>query len=430
MIDKVWKSINEFNMLKDVETLILGVSGGIDSISLLHFFVKNTDLDIKVAHVNHNLRGNESLRDENFVREICELWNVEFILGSFDVSGFSKQKKKGIEESAREIRYKFFNELSSKYNSKIATAHNLSDNLETIIFNLTRGSGLSGLCGIPPVRDNIIRPLIYVTRSEIESYASKNNLRYVTDSSNLSDAYSRNKIRHNIIPKLKEINSSFEKNSLRCILQIRDENEFLSSIANEKFKDVNFECYKIKLLPKVIKKRVLKLILNTFDTNIEYKHIELANLLLDGKLNSFSLSKSKKILIKNGKIVCENKKSQNLSKNFFISKLKKEDLNSLDNFKNIFGFNGKISDFEFRTRKPGDIFRLPNRNCSKSLKKLFNELRIPTEERVSLKILENKLHGDIVWIESIGVSEKYQVSDANSFIGKISILIDKVVNNV
>lgn len=423
MISKVWKTINDFNMLNNTKGVILGVSGGVDSISLLHFFVKNVNLDIKVAHVNHNLRGNESLRDEKFVREICKSWNVEFILGSFDVLNFSKNNKKGIEESAREIRYKFFEDLSLKYNSKIATAHNLSDDLETVLFNFTRGSGLSGLCGIPPVRNNIIRPFIYVTRQEIDEYAKENKLDYVLDSSNLSNIYCRNKIRHNVIPKLKEINNSFEKSALRCILQIREENEFLDSIAKENFEKSNFEYQKIKLLPKVIKNRVLKLILKKFDIEVNYKYISFLNLLIDEKINSFCVSDSEKIEIKDGKIICKKTNESKITiKSAFITKIKRDEIKESDNLDNFFALDGNLSDFEFRTRKPGDIFQLPRRNCSKSLKKLFNELKIPIEERASLKILENKSHGDIVWIESVGVSEKYQVSCDSIFIGKITIL--------
>ncbi len=414
---KILKSINDFDMLKDTKNVTIGVSGGVDSVSLLHFFVNNIDIKIKVAHVNHNLRGEESLRDENFVREICKLWNVEFVLGSFNIIEISKKSKKGIEECAREVRYKFFNEVSD--NAKIVTAHSLSDNLETIIFNFTRGSGLTGLTGIPPVRENIIRPLIYTSREEIELYAKNNNLKYVTDSSNLSDLYSRNKIRHNVIPILKEINKSFENNVSKCISYLREENEFLDYLAN---KEINKTAEEINNLPKAIKNRVLKLILKKNKNNITSKHINLMNMLLNKKINSFNISKNKRIKIINGFISYENifDLKERKIKKFSILKIKKDEL--IKHSDDCFALNGKISDFEFRTRKKGDIFRLPKRKCSKSLKKLFNELKIPIDKRAFLGILEDKSCGDIVWIESIGVSEKYQISENTNFIGKIKIL--------
>lgn len=416
-MNKIWKSINDFDMLKNTKSVTIGVSGGIDSVSLLHFFVNNIDVKIKVAHVNHNLRGEESLRDENFVREICKLWNIEFVLGSFNVLEISKKSKKGIEECAREVRYKFFEEVSE--NAKIVTAHSLSDNLETIIFNFIRGSGLTGLTGIPPVRKNIIRPLIYTSREEIELYAKNNNLKYVIDSSNLSDLYSRNKIRHNIVPVLKEINKSFERNVSKCIGYLREENEFLDYLAS---KELNKSADEINNLPKVIKNRVLKLILKKSINNITSKHIKLMNMLLNKEINSFNISESKKVKIIDGIISFENifNNKGKKTKKFSISKMK---INKFTKYSDdCFDLIGEISDFEFRTRKEGDIFRLPKRKCSKSLKKLFNELKIPIDERPFLGVLEDKSCGNIVWIESVGVSEKYQINENTNFVGKIKIL--------
>ena len=416
-MNKIWKSIDDFDMLRDTKNVTIGVSGGIDSISLLHFFVNNIDVKIKVAHVNHNLRGEESLRDENFVREICKSWHVEFVLGSFNILEISKKLKKGIEECAREMRYKFFNEVSE--DAKIVTAHSLSDNLETMIFNFTRGSGLSGLTGIPPVRKNIIRPLIYTSREEIELYAKNNNLQYVTDSSNLSDIYSRNKIRHNVIPVLKTISKSFEHNASKCISYLREENEFLDFLAR---KELNKSANEINNLPKVIKNRVLKLFLKKNENNITSKHIELMNMLINKEINSFNISENKRIKIINGVISCENifDHKEKKMKKFSILKIKKDKLTEYSD--DCFDLNGEISDFEFRTRKAGDTFCLARRKCSKSLKKLFNELKIPIDERPFLGILENKSCGDIVWIESVGVSEKYQVNENTNFVGKIRIL--------
>lgn len=429
MKNKIFKAIKDFNMLESANSVIIGVSGGMDSVSLLHFFLNNfKNIKITAVHINHNLRGEESVRDESFVRKLCNDFRIECIVGSFDVLKISKVQKKGIEETAREIRYDFFRKISKKNNSKIATAHTLSDNIETVFLNLTRGCGLSGLAGIPPVRNNIIRPLIYVTRAEIENYIKDNNLSYVSDSSNFSDLYSRNKIRHNIIPEFFEINSNFEQNVGRFIFQVQKENEYLDYLSKKAFKNTNFECEKIKILPNALKNRVYKLILNRFSTNIESRHIKLAAELLSGRINAFNLPGNKKVLIKNGFLICEDSsKAKNFknfnSRKFSICIFSVHDL-SIDIEKSkdfLFDLKTDVSNFGFRTIKEGDVFRPQNRGCRKILRKLFNELKIPVLKRKELGILVDKSCGEIVWVESVGVSENYKISKDTKFIGKISI---------
>ena len=429
MKNKIFKAIRDFKMFEDINSVVIGVSGGMDSVSLLHFLLKNfKNMKITVVHINHNLRGEESNRDENFVRKLCNHIGIKCIVGSFDVLKISKLKKKGIEETAREIRYDFLKKISSKNNSKIAMAHTLSDSIETIFLNLTRGCGLSGLAGIPPIRNDIIRPLIYVTRAEIENYIKDNNLSYVSDSSNFSDLYSRNKIRHNIIPEFFKINSNFEQNVGRFIFQIQKEHEYLDYLSKKAFKNTNFECEKIKILPSVLKNRVFKLILNRFSTNIESRHIKLTAELLSGQINAFNLPGNRKVFIKNGFLICEDSgKAKNFknfnSKKFSVCIFSVHDLN-IDIEKSedfLFGLKTDVSNFEFRTIKEGDVFRQQNRGCRKILRKLFNELKIPVLERKELGILVDNSCGELVWVESIGVSENYKISENSKFIGKICV---------
>ena len=425
MKNKVVETIKKFNMI-DTRCIEICVSGGIDSISLLHFMINNTNKKVIAVHVNHMLRGAESDRDENFVRDICKRWNVYLISKKIDILNCAKEKKIGIEECARIERYKFFNKVSKEYNSNIATAHTLSDSIETFIFNFARGTSLSGLCGIPPVRDNIIRPFINVSRSEIEQYANKNKLEYVNDTSNLSDKYSRNKIRHFIIPELKKINKSFENNARKCISNLLEENNFMTKISKLELENTNYYVEKIKKLDNSIKNRVLKLILESFGPNIEYKHILLAKMLIDGKINAFNISNDKTIKIKKKLIICENAKKQELTNNqkkFIVLMFKEHQIHYFTENDMIFDMKGNdISDFEFRNRREGDKFSLSKRNCTKSLKKLFNELKIPIHIRDSLKILFDKRNEKIVWIESIGVSKYYVISDKTN---KIGLIVEK-----
>ena len=426
MKNKVIETIKRYNMVDNTECIEVCVSGGVDSVSLLHFINNNINKRVIAVHVNHMLRGSESDRDENFVKDICNKWNIYLVSKKIDILNYSKKNKIGIEECARIERYKFFNEVSKEYNSKIATAHTLSDSIETFIFNFARGTSLSGLCGIPPVRENIIRPFINVSRSEIEEYAYKNKLEYVNDTSNFSNIYSRNKIRHFIIPELKKINKSFENNARKCISNLIDENNFMTNLSALEFKNTNYEIEKIKNLDESMQNRVLKLILERFGFNIEYKHISLAKMLICGKINAFNISNDRKIKVKNKLIICENVKKQELTNNqkkFIVLMFKEQQIHYFTEKNMIFDTKGNdISDFEFRNRKEGDKFSLSKRNCTKSLKKLFNEFKIPIHIRDNLKILFDRKNKEIVWIESIGVSKNYVVSSETN---KIGLIVEK-----
>ena len=199
MILNTMKSmISKYNMLPHQELVLLAVSGGADSMCLLALMselARTHDFSIAVVHFNHHLRGAESDQDARFVKAYCKNHNITCYTGEGDVSQFAKSNGFSIEEAARDMRYQFFFETADKIGAaRIVTAHTADDNLETVILNLTRGSGLQGLCGIPPVRGKLIRPLLMTTRKEIEEYLIENDIPHVTDSSNFEDLYNRNKI--------------------------------------------------------------------------------------------------------------------------------------------------------------------------------------------------------------------------------------------
>ena len=204
--DDVKNTIQRCSMIKSGDTVIAAVSGGADSVALLHVLYSlqgELSFSLAACHVNHNLRGAESDGDEMFVRRMCRMMDIPLYVANIKVNEF-RQKHDSLEECARRLRYGFFEDIGK--NKLIATAHTASDNCETILINMVRGTALSGICGIPAKRDNIIRPLLYSTREDVERYCRENELDYVTDSTNLSDDYTRNKIRHKIVPLLREIN--------------------------------------------------------------------------------------------------------------------------------------------------------------------------------------------------------------------------------
>lgn len=196
-----------FAQLKD-KKLLLAVSGGVDSMVLLDLFYK-LKFDICVAHCNFQLRGKESDADELLVREICQDGYIPYFINSFETIDFAKENKLSIQLAARKLRYDWFQELLLLGFDYVLTAHHLDDNVETFLINFTRGTGLEGLTGIPAQYENIIRPLLPFSRDEIENYAIDNKIQWREDSSNASDKYFRNKLRHNIVPTLKELNTGF-----------------------------------------------------------------------------------------------------------------------------------------------------------------------------------------------------------------------------
>ena len=230
MIDKVRDTIKTQKMLSDGDFVLAAVSGGADSVSLLRLLCILKDeysLTLAAAHINHGIRGDEALRDENFVKELCMDYGVPLYICHANVPFESKKTGESEEECGRRIRYEFLSEKAQ--GGKIATAHTLNDSLETIVFNLSRGSGLKGLCGIPPIRNNIIRPLSNCTREDVEEFCKNEGLSFMTDSTNIDDEYRRNFIRHNIIPRLNNLNPSLYSAVSRMIAQNRRDENFLET---------------------------------------------------------------------------------------------------------------------------------------------------------------------------------------------------------
>ena len=210
MKNKILTYINKESLLKRGEKVIVTCSGGADSIFLLHILNK-LRFDCVVAHCNFHLRGEESDRDENFVREFCEKENLTLLVEHFDTKKYAAENKLSIEMAARELRYTWFEKVREKHNAQaIAVAHHSDDSIETILLNLLRGTGLRGICGIRPRNEFVVRPLLCVNRKEIEDYLSEQGISYITDSTNLENEYTRNKIRNIVMPILREINPQID----------------------------------------------------------------------------------------------------------------------------------------------------------------------------------------------------------------------------
>ena len=305
--DKVLAAIRQYDMLTGCKSVTVAVSGGADSVALLHslkMLEKELGFELSACHVNHNLRGEESDGDEAYVRSLCRELDIELRVFSVDVTG-SVAKHQSTEERARELRYEAFAEISRELGSKVATAHNACDNTETVLLNLLRGTGLKGLCGIPPVRDYLIRPLLLCTREEIEEYCGENGLRYVTDSTNASTAYTRNKIRLELMPKLLEINPSLHEGVGRMTFALGEDSRFLedmaeNAIAEAKAGDGVYLCEKLHSLPEPILHRVISLMLREKDVEPTSLRITGFSEIIKSGTGKINIEKNKFAVVRKG----------------------------------------------------------------------------------------------------------------------------------
>ena len=274
MKQKVMETIKKYNLINSKDKIVLGVSGGPDSIAMLDILRQIKDemnFEMYVAHINHNIRGKEADADEEYVKKYCEKYNIKCFSKKIDVPTIAQDKKIGTEEAGREVRYNYFEEvLIETKSNKIAIAHNKNDKVETIIMHILRGSGISGLKGIEPKRDEkYIRPLIECDRTEIEKYCEDNKLNPRIDKTNFENEYTRNKIRNIVIPYIKQ---EFNPNIIETITRLSDviasEDRYIEDTSIVEYKKIcileSTDKIELKLkefnkLDKVIQNRIILL---------------------------------------------------------------------------------------------------------------------------------------------------------------------------
>jgi tRNA(Ile)-lysidine synthase len=233
MIDEFKKFISENNLINPGDKILLAVSGGIDSMVMSHLFYQ-LNYKIGIAHCNFSLRAHESDKDEEFVRRFANEQHIPFYTIRFETKSFAKKNRLSVQMAARELRYTWFEEIRlNKGYHAIAVAHNLNDNIETLLINLIRGTGLAGMAGMKPLSKRIIRPLLFASREEIINYQKKHNIIYREDKSNEETKYTRNKIRHLVIPVLKEINPSIETTLYETAERFSGFNEIVSEYISQ-----------------------------------------------------------------------------------------------------------------------------------------------------------------------------------------------------
>ncbi len=413
--------------------LLLATSGGLDSMVMLHIFQK-LNYNIAIAHCNFQLRGLESFDDQQFVQDFASNNDIPVFITHFDTENFAKNYKLSIQIAARELRYDWFYELLETKNFDfILTAHHADDNLETFIINLTRGTGLEGLTGIPEHNNQIIRPLLPFSRLEIEEYAKENNIKWREDSSNASDKYLRNKIRHDLVPILKELNPNFLESFQKTQHYLKDSQIMVNDASNLIYQEVvneidtNLHINLIKLKTLVNYKSYLFQWLKDYG----FTAWEDIYCLADSQSGKQVFSSNFRLLKDRGFLILEEIKETD-NDIYFIEKDHNEvkiPLNlSIYKVKDIFTPKNTIIfvdedkiQFPLIIRKwnEGDFFYPSGLNGKKKLSKYFKDekMSLIEKENTWLLCLENK----IIWVIGKRTDERFIAKKSTKNILKIEL---------
>ena len=417
--DPVWETVRDFLTtqvsLVPGSVVLCACSGGKDSVCLLHSLLAVCELlDVRViaAHYNHGLRGEESERDAEFVRELARNFGIELISETGDVAGQAKVQGCGIEEMAREMRYAFLQRAAQSVGAQaIATAHNANDNAETLLMRLLRGTGTRGLSGIPPIRENIIRPLLSVSRQEIEAYLFRHSLSHVEDSSNFEDIYTRNRIRHQLLPMLEEMSPGILERLNRTAEHLRMDEIYLreeaEKLANQAKKQGNAVRISAALLGEshpALAMRVVRRLLKELRTgNDNCSAVHLKSLLALCKGNNVSgevhlpggltARREYEMLVlmtqqENSPLIpCLLELPGQIQAGQYCLKCREYRYQGEEQQSFCFFLSQKYNEIFVRARRTGDMLYRPGRK-RKSLKKLFIDEKIPLQVRNELPVLE------------------------------------------
>lgn len=447
--------VNENNLLEDGDGVLLGVSGGADSVCLLFQFMKimeYIDIRLHVIYVDHGIRGEESFLDGRFVKALCDRLYMPYTLISVDVPKYASLMGLSTEEAARKLRYEaFFEEARRLGLDKIATAHNANDNAETVLFQMIRGTGVKGLTGMSPISKRegytIIRPLLDTPREEVEAYLRGMGQSWRTDSTNESDDYARNKIRHNIIPLMEEINS-------RAVAHINEASKSVKKMfdgVEEDAYDVllslsdtqGLDLWRLRQIDKVKRSEILMAWLKTQGAahNVTKAHIEMLNELLFMEVGKeYYLPHG--YVVKNGYTHLKLKKRADVSQKeseeetitipalaegekyslsikgldvkFYLRQKAKEEQMPRKTYAKVFDY-GKINGgMELRHRKEGDYFTIHPEGGRKLLQDYFVEEKIPREKRDDIWLLCQG--SKVIWILGMRNSEDYRIDKNTKYV--------------
>jgi tRNA(Ile)-lysidine synthase len=427
VLAKVFQYIREQNLIAPGDLVITGVSGGPDSMALLDILIQlrpRLNFQLAVAHLNHGLRP-EAAAEEEFVSSYCRSVQIPFYSLQVDVQEIATREKKSLEETGRECRYQYFAELATKLGAnRIATGHHCNDNAETVLLNLIRGSGIKGLRGIRPVNGIIIRPLLCVTKNQIESYLAENSIKYCIDLSNYSTDYLRNRIRHNLIPLLEQ---DYNPRIVEGLNQLADiaaaENDAMETettrfweqlVIKQESDEIILDAQRILQLHPAFQRRVImktlsviqgenswdatdiKLITNLFNKSGSSRRLKLKQGLYIRKVYGqivFTRKLPKKISFSYKVTVPGEVYIKETGKSYSFQLLEREDFKPQagDLYLDYDKIRGELY---LRSRQPGDVFCPWGMQGTKKIKDFFIDLKVPQSQRdqVPLLVAEQKIY--------------------------------------
>lgn len=415
--------------------LLIAISGGLDSVALTHL-CHEAKLHLSLAHCNFNLRGDESNEDEAFVLQLAEDLDLEVFIESFDTEIYAKEHKLSTQMAARELRYDWFSLLAQQLGfDYILTAHHADDTFETLLINLTRGTGLDGLTGIPEVNFNIVRPLLPFSREQIESYAKENKLKWREDSSNSSNKYLRNQLRHEVIPVLKSMNPQVLQNVSNTIEHLQHSQQIIDdAIVRIQKKVVTIECDVIKLHVKKLQKLSNpKVYLYELLKDFSFTNWDDVADLLSAQSGKQVFSETHRLLKDRTHLLLTERKLQETPETISISESDKSvdtPFGSLffDEADAIFGKNNKhifvdkaLLKYPLALRKweEGDFFYPLGMKGKKKLSKYFKDEKLSLIDKENVCVLCS--NDEIVWVIGLRADERFKVSECTKQILKIEL---------
>jgi tRNA(Ile)-lysidine synthase len=435
-------NINKNTLFSKTDKLLLAFSGGVDSFVLANLLHK-AGYSIELAHCNFQLRGQEAKDDTAFCENFANSINAKFHIIYFDTKTYATEHKLSIQMAARELRYNWFKALKTEYSFDfILTAHHANDNVETVFVNLTRGTGIRGLQGIPEKQHDIVRPLLFATKEEIKEYAKKNELLFREDSSNQEVKYKRNFIRHQIIPELKKLNPSLEETFSASIQFFKQSADIVAEFANQKFKIIckeenNQLFIDINLLLQEAQKETLLfewLYLKNFKTSQIRQLTEV--LITDKQIIGKQFSSSTHQLVVDRKYIIVQTLEKEPSEKVFVIKSISDTahlpikLNFKETYEREFSkdkneitiaFSDNLFPLTLRKWKQGDKFKPLGLNGFKKLSDFFKDQKLSLFEKEANWILVNKEH--IVWVVGHRVDDRCKVMDGTEMVLRIIVSI-------
>lgn len=445
---KVLKFIDRHNLISAGDKVLIALSGGPDSVLALYLFHKFSQrfkISIEAVHIHHQLRGAEADLDEALCKELCSKLKIDFHTVKINVKSFAKTNKLSIEEAARFLRYGEFRSIAEKSNcNKILTAHNMNDNTETVLLNLFKGTGLAGISGIPIKRQNIIRPLLSITKSEILEYLHENKISYRIDRTNFSNDFKRNFIRNKIVPAIKEgINPSLDETIQHSSEIFRTSNKLVFSYIEKIFKDfVSFQNNKLEIdldiidefgedvLGEIFMKSLRKYFTYEFSFEDYLKLIGLVRnqtgkkIELSGGLEAFRARK--KVLIGEKteekefdpiELIAGNSvEFDGRTLNVEIVDRGKEKFVATRNHE-LISADDLIDLFILRRWKPGDKFMPLGMNSFKKVSDFLNEQKVPSLKKKEQFVLEN--NNNIVWVVGLRIDNRYKLKEETKKVCKL-----------